>query len=766
MIETNLRIVLPGTALYIPTRLLAAVGSDLTPDLLERACGTLRYRHGLAASAVRGEEGSLLAVARKPVMPLHLEQEDWELDVEDIDAPTVELRLDDDPELVAQLVERSLLATLARGTDLWTLDSPRNWYEPEPFDVRDGIAVYRRYEVSAIPIDGVGVGVAVDVGTAFFTSETLAYFYEPDLPDEERKRRRRLFAELTGRQAGQKGTLLYDTGQARMKCYFESAPEGAICGKTGKIRLKGRSYGSLHEYYHTRHPGLRIDANARAVKVSFRNLGRPQWVGAELVRARVMNDDVPPSLSRIDKIDPEERRLLVEAFWSRLGSRPLGKTLPGLKPGFWRPEECRMRRLAIPELTFGGDRCLPPPGDLSAAAYGEHFRQRSELLSKAGCYKVPPAMDRTLYCAYPKTADPAACRRLAQDLAGTVGDLCRRGVEIELIAYDSIPDAIEKLKAVATSGTALFVLDRDPTGYHETAFQLSQWRIKRVTAWVLHRKYRGLTQGVWDRKTRTTKPWRGRSEWERFVTQNALEVMQLLDVVPYRCDQLGLYEAQLIIDVGHDRSHVALSLLIARDEKCPEFSLTTHVQRKPDYQHEEINPVLLEDQIVALFAASLRGESDPIGSLLVVRDGRFYGRETEGVRGALAKLVERGQLACDARVDLAGLQKDTLKSIRVWEIDDTGVVQNPLEGIGIEVGRSKVVVASTGAATLSQGTAEPYIVTAEGRDDCAMDAAEATFAGAQLNWSNPRVAQRFPLPLKRTDEELTSRAAQEVRRIR
>ena len=41
-------------------------------------------------------------------------------------------------------------------------------------------------------------------------------------------------------------------------------------------------------------------------------------------------------------------------------------------------------------------------------------------------------------------------------------------------------------------------------------------------------------------------------------------------------------------------------------------------------------------------------------------------------------------------------------------------------------------------------------------------AAEDFYATTHLNWSSPSVAQRLALELKRTDEELTTRAAQEV----
>src|SRR5206468_1337323 len=78
MLETNLRIVRPGYSLKIAVRRASVQGPTLSPDLLERACGVLRYRHGLAA--VTSDSGLLVATDR-PLTPLHLESEEWELDV-------------------------------------------------------------------------------------------------------------------------------------------------------------------------------------------------------------------------------------------------------------------------------------------------------------------------------------------------------------------------------------------------------------------------------------------------------------------------------------------------------------------------------------------------------------------------------------------------------------------------------------------------------------------------------------------------------------
>ncbi len=77
----------------------------------------------------------------------------------------------------------------------------------------------------------------------------------------------------------------------------------------------------------------------------------------------------------------------------------------------------------------------------------------------------------------------------------------------------------------------------------------------------------------------------------------------------------------------------------------------------------------------------------------------------------------------------------------------------------------KVVIAQfTGAATLRQGTAEPVIMYAPSGN--ALKAMEDEFDLAQCNWASPSVAQRLPIELKRTDDELSHRMAQEVKRIR
>ena len=93
-------------------------------------------------------------------------------------------------------------------------------------------------------------------------------------------------------------------------------------------------------------------------------------------------------------------------------------------------------------------------------------------------------------------------------------------------------------------------------------------------------------------------------------------------------------------------------------------------------------------------------------------------------------------------------------------------VEQTLEGQALILHNRTIVLATTGAPTLYQGTADPVMLV--GRNDGVdmVRVTKAVYASTHLNFSNPNVAQKLPLELKRTDDALTSRDSQEIRRIR
>jgi hypothetical protein len=761
-IETNIRVVEPGEDLTVLVRRANIRGADLTADLLEKACGALRYRRHLAAVVVRGSVPGIVVATDRLIPDIRLAAEEWELELTDAGEDTRPLSFQD-PQgvvLIPKLLERALQGQVASRTNFWTLGTSRVWYERAPICSRDGITAYRRYELAAVTIDDVGIGIACDVGTAFFTTHPLSYFFEPNLSRGETERRAREFARLTDRQAGQKGTLLYDVVSSRVKCYFEQAPPGVTCANTGSFRVQGETFSSLADYYRKKRPDLGDMSNATAVRVSFERLGRPRWVAANRVWARVMNDNLPGSLNTIDKIVPEERRRLVGLFWDRLGARPFGQVAPGISKTFWRPDGDRVSYFIPGQLQYARAN-LAMPKATTPEALKEHYRARGRFLQDHGCYDVPAVVDRTIYVAYPGSVGQDVAMQFTTDLVAAVNRLTGCQFAAEPIAYARIAEGIEQLRRRARSGTALFVLDPDPASYHEVAFQLQGWRIKRVTERVLRAHHDGLIGRS------SQPPHKARMRWEQFIRMTTLDLMQRMDIVPWRLERAGDYEAQLAIDVGHDRRHFALSLMIARATTArPSFKIVTKVQVKSDPKHEAINAQFLSDHIVAVVDAALGHDFTPITSLLVLRDGRSCGREPEGIEAGLAQLRERGYVTTDARVDVVEVHKKSLKYVRFWRVADNGMAFNPIEGTAVTLSAKSILLATTGDATVRQGTVEPLMVIGNGHRGNVRDAGEGVFQGAQLNWSSPTVAQSLPLALKRTDEELRSRADQEIRRIR
>ena len=205
MLETNIRIVEPGINLCFDARVAKVVTQDLSPDLLQKACGALRKRHALAA-VVNSDGASLLVATKGPVPNVVVQDEDWRLEVKD-SGRTHQLRFADlcDRSLLAQLLERAMTTRLEHHPKLWKLDGYRIWYEPTPFQIAEDVAAYQRFEISSIGIDDVGIGMIVDISTAFFSVLTVADFFKESLPKAERERHRERFEYLGARRERAQG---------------------------------------------------------------------------------------------------------------------------------------------------------------------------------------------------------------------------------------------------------------------------------------------------------------------------------------------------------------------------------------------------------------------------------------------------------------------------------------------------------------------------------------------------------------------------------
>lgn len=765
MIETNIRILTPGSDFYLNTRVAKVLAQDLSHDLLGKTCNALRYQHGLAAvpSLTSGE---ILVASQDQLEPLVIKGDDWRVEVRDGGSTRRLCFSESDNRLaLSRLVERLLLMEIQRHMNLWRLsDSLRIWYEPEPFLTDTHFAAYRRYEASVIPIESVGMGLIIDPSTTFFTIPSVADFFRADLSKGEQKQRQDLFRYLTLRQKERKGTLLYDLGKnKRSKCYFVDFLPGVTCATTSTLTVEGRDYPSLFAYYQEKQPHLDVKPGDPVAKVSFSNIGRPVPVAANKLHLRVTNQALPEDLKQTHTIVPHERAKYIEDFWTRLGDYPLGLGRPKVERRFWQPSNEQSQLLRQPAIVFPG-KVVHAPENADVQEQREYFSVRRRLLRKLGCLETPAVLQRDVYFALPQQIDEEMESQLTDDVTQYLSTWTKKEIKAQPLPYTNLEDAITQLHK-QPPGVVVFVFDdEDPAAYFQVTHELKEWRVKHVIRNTLKTKFDGFKLAEKESPSADGNIPRPVRDWQSFTEMTALDVLQQLECIPWVVASTLHYDARLAIDVGEDQRHFSLTLLICRPKtRLPSFWVDTVVEIKSDPKSETINERQLHDKIIALFKHLPLRQFVAISSLLVERDGHECGDELIAIENAKAELIKLGYLDAKVKVDVVDVHKQSVKSIRIWDRDENNIVRHAPEGTAVFLDRHTVVLTNTGAATLHQGTAEPIMLVAQGDSVDMTAVATAIHATSHLNWSSPGVSQRLPLELKRTDEELEKRGAQEIR---
>ena len=763
MIETNIRIVEPGIELRLPTR--CAKVKTLVPSakMLEKVCNQFASRNLAAVYCPQRQQILVLTPNLISQFVVEDNKENWTVEVVD-GGENQNLQFSqskNDALLLAQLIERQIIIEIKRRSKMQTFDSPRIFQDTKPFKTVKDIDAYRRFEVSALPIQASGVGISVDISTAFFSHWTVADVFRDDIPDYEQQRRQEDFEFLSQRQRGQKGTLLYDLENKQRKCYFDKFLPRVTCATTGTLFVNGQTYSSLLEYYKRKHPHLKIYADDCVAMVCFKGIDQPQPVAAKLLRLRVMNESLPRSLKQIDKISPKERRRLISGFWQSLGSNPLGSTILPVSQDFWCPEEKQIINLRPPTLQFSNGATLPAPQKRDYGKLKEHYRQRLPLLHKVGCLEIPILTQRIVHFAIPKKVHQEMRGCLIRDITENLRQLTKVPITSEPLLYDSLDDVFSKLKHYPNPGTVVFVFDEEtPETYYTVSRQLSNWRVKRITFRVLTNKFGRLKS---TRNHSGNQPFRTDRGWKSFIEMITLDGLQQMDCILWDLKDEPAYDAHLAIDVGREGRYFALSLLTFH----PSLRICTVVKTKTDIKKETINGAILGEEIIELCnEVAQRKDFQRLRSLLVLRDGRECGGELEAIYTAKQELIKRRFFTEEVTVDVVDFHKSIAKNPRLWEKMERNRVEQTLEGKALILDNCTIVLATTGAPTLHQGTADPVMLV--GRNDGVdmVRVTKAVYASTHLNFSNPNVAQKLPLELKRTDDALTSRDSQEIRRIR
>jgi len=769
MLETSIKLIKYGKGLRLNTKVASLKGQIPNPEVLQKCCRTLKNEQGVAAVPYNISGEPSLLVAADKIRTIEAGDDEWCVEISDSgQTKTLKFYQEEDREFISNLVERCLLIEIPRRTNFWRLDSPRIWYEEEPFDTEGDIEGYRRYRASAIPIEGVGIGISLHVATSFFTRRSVDEYLGDHLPDNIKAEREKRFNFLSQRQLGQKGTLVYDTGTSKVKCYFEKFQKGVTCATTGPLMIRGCKYDSLIEYYREKGSHLPVEDTSRVVYVSFPGITNPRPVAANLVRLRVMNEILPRRMKNHDKIPPQMRNDHIEKFWKELGPNPLGKGMPGVEEGLWVPEAKRQVFFAMPGIKYSNGNILEPPKKVDVKEYRHHFWQRRQYLKDKKCYHIPTAIDRQIHFALPQTVDEDTGKKIADDMIEYISTCTDMEFDRPIFHYSTVEEAIKRL--YPRSGSLVFIFENeDPATYFNIIHQLKSWRIKHITRGTLQEKYRRLSEAL--KEAASDKMPQGLRDWNSFIELSAQDVMQMMEIVPFVVAEELPYEGQLAIDVGEQKRYFAISLLICRSQGQPDFYLRTVVKPKADHKSEAINKIHLQDEIVGLFKKIELRKFDPLKSFLILRDGRICGEELEGVKNAIAELNSLQFLEQGAIVHGVNFRKSSEKEIRFWDRIEGSTTDriNVMEGAGIIIGQKELVLSNTGRSTVGQGTTEPVALAIW--DDPMNRGADLNTIGrtvslsTHFNWSSPGKSQRLPIYFKRTDDELKRKQMQDIRRI-
>jgi hypothetical protein len=675
---------------------------------------------------------------------------------------TIDADNEADRQLVADLLEKCLVREFEQGNNWWRLsDSARFWFKERALAHADGVEALERISFSVLPLPEGSFGVAIDAGFLYRSSEDVAHFFDETVDSTERDRRKRRFNRLRGRGQGRKGTLLYDTdGKQVTTCYFDRFAHDVTCGSVPGFG----GANSLFDYCRRKYPNLSLSREDPVAYVSFKGLRRSVPVPARWLRLRVSldRDQMPRQMRQAVSMSPEQRRTAAIKEWEPVGPRAMQSV--GFRDAgrLWCPGTAHEEQLQCPRLLFARGRTVEPPACVSVEGYRRYFKERSEKLAGGGAFRFEPHVERSVYVVTPNW-DDALDRQYAKDLQASLCGITGLPFQLQSVRADTPEETVERLLRFRP-GTAVIVFDprtTDQAAYGLLSYELKEWCIKRLLRQKLEER--------WDRLISATKKAdrdHAERQWKNAIDLSALDVLDQMGTTLWRIDSFG-YDACLAIDVGRERRHFAISLLVCRDlTAATPLVRITRWWHKADHQHESINPAILAKSVEDL-AADLQGRAvKPLNSILVLRDGHQCGNELEGITRGFDVWKRRGILQQSALADVVDVQKHSVRGVRMWRKTQQAAASNVFEGRAIYLSDHVAYLCATGCAGLSAHmTADPTVLI--GSPQCDIKRiSRAFFALAQLNYSTPSTAHRLAQPLREVDAVLEDCQMRNMRGIR
>jgi hypothetical protein len=247
-----------------------------------------------------------------------------------------------------------------------------------------------------------------------------------------------------------------------------------------------------------------------------------------------------------------------------------------------------------------------------------------------------------------------------------------------------------------------------------------------------------------------------KGKYSGYVRNVALTKVLLLNQVrPFILKDNLTSDLVVSIDV---KNHVAGFTIASSNGEHIKFKSSTSGNK------ELLNTNQIRKYLIELISTFKQVTMIDINQVLILRDGRLFSDERDGIENAFEQLRNKGIVSPSCGITYMGVRKTSLNPIRLFNVSyntsqNREYINNPTIGTCF-VNGNEAYLASTGFPYKHSGTSQPLQLTYYDGNMPFSEALQDVFSLTNLTWSKIDDCSREPLPIKYCDSQLRTIAGE------
>ncbi|MBV6419568.1 MAG: hypothetical protein DAHOPDDO_00791 [Ignavibacteriaceae bacterium] len=423
------------------------------------------------------------------------------------------------------------------------------------------------------------------------------------------------------------------------------------------------------------------------------------------------------------------------------------------------------KRLAIPSLLFGNNRSLTV-SQLPSIKYLGSTKQQLLYSEEAGFYSSKLLDEQ--YLVLPNSVLSNYGNKFVDDLKSAVNKLYGKYSKYEptVLSYDdtgkkSVPNLANKIFSAIDSAnvrTGFAVVMVPNLKYSKVRSEdelanaiMSKLREKNIHSSVIHTEvcnesFIQSNKGDWIINTARKGKYSG------YLRNVALtKVLLLNEVRPFILKDNLISDLVISIDV---KNNVAGFTVVSKNGEHVKFKHSISGNKELLSAHQ------IKKYLIELLETFQQATSINIQEILIVRDGKLFNQEKDGINEAIIYLKNKNILSNLCGVTFLGIRKTSLNPIRLFRVEynptlNREFVSNPMIGT-VLLNDNEAYLMTTGFPYQHDGTSLPLHLTYYEGTLSFEEAVQDIFSLTNLTWTKIDDCSREPLPIKYCDLQLRS----------